>query len=1585
MAAAKQKVRVIAVEDFDPFQHDNSILTYELVKDAPKREAQLSFHKGQCFEILTKNVKSWWLYVRCTTSGSEEGFIPSTFVVPLKEDLGGDRLNHLMDCGEVLQTMVNRQLDLKFFPKVATLTTPNEMTESTKKPCPEKGANFFSRLTFWWLNRLIITGYRRALQEDDLWLLDERSQSHHVVPRLHKEWDQELRKSCRKSILHGHMVEQDTERVCLQGSSDVRFAGKQGYESSLVKAMIRVFAPYFVIGIFFVLLKDVLLFIQPYLLRLLIEYTEDKGNDAVAWKGYVYVVCFLVVQAFQVSLTQHSLHISFTSAMRVHSSIIGAVYNKAMCLSHISRRLSTAGEMVNLMAVDAQKVMQLVQSFNQIWSAPFQICVAIYFLYVTMGVATLAGVGVLLLLVPLNLLLARLVRNIQVKQLKHSDERIKLMNEVLSGIKVLKLYAWEESFINKITEIRNKELHHLRQSLYLNSAVGFTFICAPFLVSLATFAVYVLMGNELTAAKAFVAISLFNILRFPLAMLPRVVVNFIQAQVSVHRLEEFLKLGEIQPDNVIRNMPSHRTNIAILIENGTYCWERNKDIPVLKGINVNISSGSLVAVVGQIGCGKSTLLSAILGETEKTDGLVYIKGSTAYVPQQPWIQNATLQENVLFGQSHNPQRYDHVIRACALTPDIDILPAGDLTEIGEKGINLSGGQKQRVSLARSVYFDADIYLLDDPLSAVDSHVGKHIFDHVIGPQGLLKEKTRVLVTHAVQYLPHMDQIIVLQDGVISEVGTYEELKSSHGWFAEFLDSYAIENDCHDSTKMRGQTRREVSGSSPSAEIPNKPAFHRSASCHLPGNVPHPRHQAATCHSEVNLERLAADKHTVKHSPIKQLQQLERQESFASLLSLNHQLSLCEGMDANDLVEEEFLFDDRETDEGDGRHLQVKPLLQQRHSMVSGISVNSLLSMVEKVNHVTDTQECPGNPAICITASEDGQGERQNIVSKEQLGNMECPTKIRKGRSDTARTTSDERSQAGTVKTSVIVAYISSLGVLCFILVLVCGIGAESSLIASRIWLAKWSSTNVTTPQQRDTFLGVYGALGVGQLLLITTMNLLLAYSSVKSATNFHQGLLINIMHLPMQFFESTPLGRIVNRFSKDINSVDDKLPPILGRFLRTLLATLGTICVISYSTPLFLTCVVPLIVLYIFIQRFYVSTSRQLRRIESVSRSPIYSHFFETISGTSTIRAYSQQKRFITEIHRRVDKAHSAHYAYICANRWLALRLEFIGAAILFFASLFAVIARETIAPGLVGLSVAYALQITGSLNWLVRSTCEMETNIVSVERIKEYTAIDREADWVIPTMRPADEWPHQGRIVMENVDVRYRENLPLVLKGINCAIATREKIGIVGRTGAGKSSLTLALFRILERAGGRIIIDDIDIAKIGLHHLRSRLTIIPQDPVLFSGTFRLNLDPFNNYSDEELWNVVEVTQLKTFITAHDKGLHLPILEGGENMSIGQRQLVCLARALLRRSKILVLDEATAAVDLETDELIQQTIRREFADRTVLTIAHRLNTIMDYDRVMVLKEGSVAEFDSPSKLLSRKGLFYLMAKDAGLV
>jgi ATP-binding cassette subfamily C (CFTR/MRP) protein 1 len=546
-------------------------------------------------------------------------------------------------------------------------------------------------------------------------------------------------------------------------------------------------------------------------------------------------------------------------------------------------------------------------------------------------------------------------------------------------------------------------------------------------------------------------------------------------------------------------------------------------------------------------------------------------------------------------------------------------------------------------------------------------------------------------------------------------------------------------------------------------------------------------------------------------------------------------------------------------------------------------------------------------------------------------------------------------------------------------------------IGSNVWLAEWSNDmsmygNETDGSKQNLYLGVYGALGAGQVIAVLIASLYLAVGTLQAAKHLHSQMLSHVLMNPLSFFDTTPTGRILNRFNKDIDTLDNTIPYNIRAWLNCLLSVIATLVVISYSTPIFIFVIVPIGIVYYFIQQFYVATSRQLKRLESVSRSPIYSHFGESIQGAPTIRAYNVQKRFTQESEEKVDFNQVCYCPSIISNRWLAIRLEMVGNFIIFFASLFAVLRRDTMSPGLVGLSVSYALQITQTLNWLVRMSSDVETNIVAVERIKEYSETEQEAPWDVPTNQPLSNWPDNGQVDFKDYQVRYREGLDLVLRGISFSVKGGEKVGIVGRTGAGKSSLTLSLFRIIEAAGGQILIDGVDISELGLHALRSRLTIIPQDPVLFSGTLRVNLDPFDRHSDVEIWLALEHAHLKAFVKGLPDALEHPVSEGGENLSVGQRQLICLARALLRKTKVLILDEATAAVDLETDDLIQTTIRSEFKDCTVLTIAHRLNTIMDSNRVIVLDGGMLVEYDTPEALLQNKAsIFHSMAKDAGLV
>uniref|UniRef100_A0A673A0R2 Multidrug resistance-associated protein 1 n=1 Tax=Sphaeramia orbicularis TaxID=375764 RepID=A0A673A0R2_9TELE len=1287
------------------------------------------------------------------------------------------------------------------------LDQPPLFSNSVKdsNPCPEPGASFLSRITFWWITRMMVTGYKRPLVENDLWSLNSEDRSHRVVPRLVNWWNKECQKVkrsvfCTAASIYGSNVE-ESEILIIK-------APKKTKEPSLLWALCLTFGPYFLISCLYKIIQDILM--------LLIHFVNNSNTPS--WQGFFYTALLFICTCVQSLILQQYFHVCFVSGMRLRTAVIGAVYRKALVISNAARRTSTVGEIVNLMSVDAQRFMDLITYINMVWSAPLQVVLALYFLWQNLGPSVLAGVAVMILMVPVNAVIAMKTKTYQVAQMKSKDNRIKLMNEMLNGIKVLKLYAWELAFKDKVSEIREKELQVLKKAAYLGAISTFTWVCAPFLVALSTFSVYVMVDdrNVLDAQKAFVSLALFNILRFPLNMLPMVISSIVQ--VCVHWVICFL---------IYLKFPH-----SISITDGVFSWSKNES-PTLKRLNVLIPEGALVAVVGHVGSGKSSLLSALLGEMDKLEGSVAVKGSVAYVPQQAWIQNSTLKDNIVFGQERKEAWYQRVVEACALQPDLEILPAGDNTEIGEKGVNLSGGQKQRVSLARAVYCDRLVYLLDDPLSAVDAHVGKHIFDQVIGPQGLLKDKTRVLVTHGLSYLPQTDLILVMVEGEITEVGSYKQLLETEGAFAEFLRTYAAVEP----TDNNGE-----------------------------------------------------------------------------------ESSLC--------------------------------------------------------THVTSVSSYP-KACTSFSCSSFQLTLKLSSFIQEKLSKKTTNT-------EAGKLTEADKASTGRVKLSVFRAYLKAIGVPLSCISLLLFFTHHLLSLFSNYWLSLWTDDpviNGTQPNRRMR-LGVYGALGLSQVF---GYSLAMSIGGILASRYLHQSMLYDVLRSPMSFFERTPSGNLVNRFGKEIDTIDSVIPSILKMFTGSLFNVLGACLVILIATP-WVAIIIPFLgLLYFFVQRFYVASSRQLKRLESVSRSPIYTHFNETLLGASVIRAFGEQERFIHESDRRVDHNQKAYYPSIVANRWLAIRLEFVGNCIVSFAALFAVIARDSLSPGIMGLSISYALQLTASLTWLVRMSSDVETNIVAVERVKEYSDTEKEAEWRHEPSGLNTGWPTVGCIDIQDFGLRYRHDMDLAIHNITIHINGGEKVGIVGRTGAGKSSLTLGLFRIIEAAEGHIFIDGVDIAKMGLHELRSRITIIPQDPVLFSGSLRMNLDPFDSYSDDEVWTALEFSHLKDFVSGLPDKLNHECSEGGENLSVGQRQLLCLARALLRKSKVLVLDEATAAVDMETDNLIQSTIRSQFEDSTVLTIAHRLNTIMDYTRVLVLDKGEMAEFDSPSNLIAQRGAFYNMAKDSGLV
>ncbi|XP_019491823.1 PREDICTED: canalicular multispecific organic anion transporter 1 [Hipposideros armiger] len=1273
---------------------------------------------------------------------------------------------------------------------ILILSAFSEKDDSSNNP--SLTASFLSSITFSWYDSIILKGYKHPLTLEDVWDVDEDIQTTTLVskfetcmarelPKARRAFQKRQQKNAQRSSgarLHGLTKNQSQSQDVLVLEEAKKKKKESGTtedfpKSWLIKTLFKTFYVILLKSFLLKLVHDILMFLNPQLLKLLISFANDP--DTYLWTGYLYSVLLFVVALIQSLCLQYYFELCFKLGINVRTTIMASVYKKSLILSNRARKQYTVGETVNLMSVDAQKLMDVTNFVHLLWSNVLQIVLSIFFLWRELGPSILAGIGLMVLLIPVNGIIAAKNRTIQVKNMKNKDKRLKIMNEILNGIKILKYFAWEPSFKDQVHNIRKKELKNLLTFGQMQSVIMFLLYLTPVLVSVVTFSVYVLVDsrNVLDAEKAFTSITLFNILRFPLSMLPMVISSMLQASVSTDRLEKYLGGDELDTSAI-----RHDSNLdkCIQFSEASFTWDQDSEATI-----------------------------------------------------REWEYRVVLNGNYFFLQ----------------------------------GINLSGGQKQRISLARATYQNSDIYILDDPLSAVDAHVGKHIFNKVLGPDGLLKGKTRLLVTHSIHFLPQVDEIVVLENGTILEKGSYNSLLAKKGSFAKNLKTFMKQAGPEGEATVNEDSEEEGDyGLMPSVE-------------ETPEDV-----------ASLTMERENSVRRTLSH---------RSRSSSRHLKSLKNSLKI-----------------------------QNVNTLKEKEELVKG----------------------------------------QKLIKKELI-------------------------QTGKVKFSIYMKYLQAVGWYSIFFIVLAYVINSVALIGSNLWLSAWTNDsktfNSTTypASQRDMRVGVYGALGVAQGIFVLIANLWSAHGFTHAANILHKQLLNNILRAPMSFFDTTPIGRIVNRFAGDISTVDDTLPMSLRSWILCFLGILSTLIMICTATPVFIIIVIPLGIIYVAVQILYVATSRQLRRLDSVTRSPIYSFFSETVSGLPVIRAFQHQPRFLKHSEVLIDTNQKCVFSWIISNRWLAVRLELVGNLVVFFSSLMMVIYRDNLSGDTVGFVLSNALNITQTLNWLVRMTSEIETNIVAVERINEYINVENEAPWVTDNRPPAG-WPSKGEIQFNNYQVRYRPELDLVLKGITCDIRSTEKIGVVGRTGAGKSSLTNSLFRILEAAGGQITIDGVDIASIGLHDLREKLTIIPQDPILFSGTLRMNLDPFNNYSDEEIWKALELAHLKSFVANLQLGLLHELTEGGDNLSIGQRQLLCLARALLRKSKVLIMDEATAAVDLETDHLIQLTIQKEFSHCTTITIAHRLHTIMDSDKVMVLDNGKIVEYGSPADLLKNPGPFYFMAKEAGI-
>ncbi|KAJ2505450.1 hypothetical protein IWW47_002040 [Coemansia sp. RSA 2052] len=986
----------------------------------------------------------------------------------------------------------------------------------------------------------------------------------------------------------------------------------------------------------------------------------------------------------------------------------------------------------------------------------------------------------------------------------------------------------------------------------------------PFLVSFTTFLIYSMFDGisrgPLTAQLIFVSLALFNLLRFPLTTFPNIITTMVNANVALGRIHKLLTSEELDLESVTRLESVRRSNrepstqnkagaddkgVAVQVSGGSFRWS-SKDSATLDGIDFSATSAEHLAIVGRVGSGKSSLLSALLGDMRKERGDVIVHGQIAYVPQQPWIMNATLRSNILFGLKYDKAFYNRIIDACALRPDLEMLTAGDMTEIGEKGINLSGGQKARVSLARAVYSRADVYILDDPLSAVDAHVARHLFDQVLGPTGLLKSRCRIHATNAIQFIGKCDSVLMLQDGRVAEYGAVGNIVEKAGLVHRLIREYGI------------------------AE---------AALLDVPGDYPLPD-------GNVQLEA-------------------------AQVPSTAYNLAT-----------------------------------QDRRLAIDSIPPVTIVPV-----------QCTGQ---LRATSSSGSG---TLIKKEvsAVGKVSISTYMDYFRTSTW----------------------SSWAIFASLLLL-----SQGFLVLGNIWLKIWANDSEAHEHGDMYYIAIYGAFGlISSLFTYYCKVVQWNMCAVRSGRTTHRNMLAAVFRSPVSFFDTTPQGRILQRFSKDQSSIDEVIPNNFGSWLQNLITVSFSFSVIVYSMPAFGLVLLTVAIGFAYLKHYFLDPSRTLKRLLSTTRSPIYAIFQEMLVGVATIRAYGKSDSFISEHLQRFTVYQRCIYVSTAMNRWLGVRQEFMSTIIVFATAMLGVISLlyGKVDVGIFGLSLTYALQNTSQIGWMIRNEGELENSMCDYMRIQEYEQLTPEAPEVIEDHRPARSWPEQGVVEFKNYSTRYREGLDLVLKDVSFAVKPCEKVGIVGRTGAGKSSLTLALFRIIEAAEGQILLDGEDVAQYGLFDVRSKLSIIPQDPVLFAGTVRENLDPFNSYSDQDIWRALEHAQLADFVRTKDERLEFVVTQGGENFSVGQRQLICLARALLKRASILVLDEATAAIDNSTDTIIQESIRKEFKDCTVLTIAHRLNTIIDSDRILVLDQGKVAEFDTPEALLAKEdGLFKQLWAHASL-
>uniref|UniRef100_A0AAQ5ZQG6 ATP-binding cassette, sub-family C (CFTR/MRP), member 9 n=1 Tax=Amphiprion ocellaris TaxID=80972 RepID=A0AAQ5ZQG6_AMPOC len=1347
--------------------------------------------------------------------------------------------------------------------------------------------NLLSKATYWWMNPLIIGAHKRPIELKKIGKLPIAMRALTNYLRL-------------KDAYEDQRTAEDPERA-----------------PSIWRSMYRAFGRPILLSSTFRYLADLLGFAGPLCISGIVKYLKTKDEVATADKmketylgvyfmsstellqnSSVLAILLFLALVLQRTFLQASYYVTIETGINLRGALLAMIYNKILRLStsNMSMGEMTLGQINNLVAIETNQLMWFLFLCPNLWAMPVQIVMGVILLYYLLGCSALVGASVIVLLAPVQYLIATKLADTQKNTLEHSTDRLKTTTEILKGIKLLKLYAWENIFCDSVEETRGKELTSLKTFAFYTSMSIFMNAAIPIAAVLATFVMHHFINKTgPSPSEAFAALALFHILVTPLFLLSTVVRFAVKALVSVQKLGEFLQSDEIGDDSwrngdisvtlepgkkhlgmtkaINRKQPmryqmdnyEHPTrrplrpteteDVAVKVSNGSFTWGSN--LLTLSDINIRIPTGQLTMIVGQVGCGKSSLLLAMLGEMQAIEGRVYWSNknrySVAYAAQKSWLLNATVEENITFGSPFNKQRYKAVIDACSLQPDIDLLPFGDQTEIGERGINLSGGQRQRICVARALYQNTNIVFLDDPFSALDIHLSDHLMQ-----EGILKflqddKRTVVLVTHKLQYLIHADWIIAMKDGSVLREGTLKDIQT-----------HDVELYDHWKTLMNRQDQE------------------------LEKDIQQD--------SQTTLERKTL------------------RRAFYSREAKNQ-------IDDEDEEEEEEEEDDDNMSMTTNRRSKIPWKVCWCYLSSGGFFMVFLMVSSKLLKHsvivTIDYWLALWTSSKTNQSAEDGS-DMFNGTSPAYIGNASLPTP-----------------------------------------------GAPEA-------------------EQDSYYLTVFIILCAAGITLCLITSLTVEFLGLSAATNLHHNLLNKIIHAPIRFFDITPLGQILNRFSADTNIIDQHIPPTLESLTRSTLLCLSAIGVIASITPAFLIALVPLGVAFYFIQKYFRVASKDLQDLDDSTQLPLLCHFSETAEGLTTIRAFRQEARFKQRMLELTDTNNTAYLFLSAANRWLEVRTDYLGAVIVLTAAATSIwsLRYGLQAGGLVGLGLTYALTVTNYLNWVVRNLADLEVQMAAVKKVNSFLGTESENyEGSMDSSQVPENWPHNGEIKIQDLCVRYDPMLKPVLKHVNAYVEPGQKVGICGRTGSGKSSLSLAFFNMVDIFEGKIIIDGIDICKLPLQTLRSRLSIILQDPVLFSGSIRFNLDPERTCTDDRLWEALEIAQLKNMVKALAGGLDAVVTEGGENFSVGQRQLFCLARAFVRKSSILIMDEATASIDMATENILQKVVMTAFADRTVVTIAHRVHTILTADLVIVMKRGNILEYDKPETLLEQEdGMFASFVK-----